>query len=121
MNWINPDFVTEEHEDDGLIRKVIYLADDERDCLFGHSINVFDDNGGRITLSFPFECAALGHTLLKEGNNLTYLSDTDPVPYETVAVSYKRLGRTFVIGRSHDGRLYVHCRLNNGHGFLAEV
>lgn len=120
MKWINPKYTSRSQEDGDLILTQVYLGTPD-DCMFGGRVKAFDGNGEEVHLRFPFDCSALGAELLNSGAKLAYISDNDSVPYNDIAVRYDRLGRTYIIGCSEAGRFYVHCKLNNGHGFIAEV
>ncbi len=120
MMWINPKYITHSHEDGGLTLTEIYLGTRE-DCMFGDSVQTYGADGETATLYFPETCSRISTALLLAGTRLKYLADNESVPYSETAVKYDRLGRTYIIGRAEDGRYFVHCKLNNGHGFIAEV
>ena len=120
MKWINPKYVTRSHEDGGLVLQQIYLGEPD-DCILGCNIAAHDEIEKPLSLIFPIEASRLSEDLIKNGHRLDYISDTDPVPYTEVAVHYDRFGRTYIIGRAEDRKFYVHCKLNNGHGFITEV
>ena len=120
MMWINPKYLTRSHEDGGLTLTEIYLGT-PGDCVFGDRVQTYGPDGEQATLLFPETCSTISAALLQAGSRLKYIADGDSVPYSETALQYDRLGHTYIIGRAEDGRYYVHCKLNNGHGFIAEV
>jgi len=120
MKWINPKYMSRSREDGDLILTEVYLGHPD-DCMFGDRVKTFDGDGEQVHIRFPIDCSGLSTELLNAGSRLAYVSDNDSVPYNDVAVRYDRLGRTYIIGRADSGRFFVHCKLNNGHGFITEV
>lgn len=120
MKWINPKYLTRSREQGDLILTEVYLGAPD-DCLFGDRVKTFDGHGEQVDIRFPVDCSSLCAELLNAGSRLAYVSDDDSVPYTDIAVRYERLGRTYIIGRADDGRFFVHYKMGNGHGVIAEV
>ncbi|MGB9022439.1 MAG: hypothetical protein WCC94_03275 [Candidatus Bathyarchaeia archaeon] len=120
MHWINPHYLVREKEDGDYESLTVYLSSSPHDCLFGSTVETVDSENERVSFRFPGPSHGLAPSILTDGDRLNYIAEGEPLPFDQKIASFNRAGHIYTLGRSFKGRYYVHCKLNETHGFYAE-